>query len=247
MNISFSDFIPPLFSRIAKKIQARIDKEPHYPFSQLPRKMSPKWILDVGANVGQVTLAALKSYPDCKVICFEPVAETFQKLKENTKGFENRLTFFNMALSDANGQGEINITNSHGANSIIPQSDLHKKVTGVYEVSKQTIKLVRLDDIAAEFPSQKIDVMKIDVEGFEDKVLQGGFEFISRNVELIIVEIALYRSDSIKTNYVGDIFLFMKKAGFSLINVYDLAPIEGHEYLRLGQMDCIFVNNSRLP
>lgn len=245
-RVSVSDLAPPIFGKVSKKLRERLRHTPRYPFDNIPQRITPRWVLDVGANVGDVSLAALRSYPDCQVICFEPVQETFAALRQTLKGFEGRTHLYNMALSTENAEGEINITSFHGANSIVPQSELHKQATGVREVAKQKIELVRLDDICARFPTKHVDVMKIDVEGFELSVLEGGFNFISTSVDLIIVELALYRSDSVKDNYVADVFLFMKKAGFSLINVYDLAHISHHPYLRLGQMDCVFINNARL-
>jgi len=241
-----NDFIPPIFNKIVKKVNTKLYNSPLHPFDSVPSSIRPKWYLDVGANVGDVTIKALKSYPTCQAICFEPVAQTFNTLKQNLINFEGRYTLFNMGLSHSNEDSEINITSFHGANSILPQSKLHKNITGVTEIAKEKIHLVRLDDISKDFPSQNIDLMKIDVEGFELNVLQGGFNFISNNVDVIMLELAPYRSDDLTNNFVNNIFEFMKAAGFTLINVYDVAPISGHPNLLLGQMDCVFRRNSNL-
>jgi FkbM family methyltransferase len=126
-----------------------------------------EWVLDIGANKGDVALAALKSYPSCKVICFEPVQATFDLLQKNLKTFADRTFLYRNALAETEGTGEINITSFHGANSILPQSSFHKQINPhIGEVRKEPFSLVRLADIAAQFPATHIDVMKIDVEGY---------------------------------------------------------------------------------
>jgi len=244
MNIN--DFIPPITIKAWKRINRKIRNSPIHPFDCLPKNVSPTWFLDIGANIGDVTISALKSYRKCKAICFEPVKETYDVLSKRLIPYEDRYYLYNVALSDSNGEGEINITSFHGANSILPQSDLHRRETGVKELRKQKIKLIKLDDIASDLPARKIDIMKIDVEGFEQSVLDGGFKFISTSVDIIIIELAPYRNDLMQNNYVANIFAFMKSAGFTLINVFDVEHIKNHPNLLLGQMDCVFIHNSKL-
>src|SRR5690242_20431333 len=108
--LTINDFIPPIFHRVSRKIKIKLKLKRQPPFDSIPESVKPLWLLDVGANVGDVTKAALETYPDCKAICFEPVAETFDTLKRHLQKFDGRCTFFNMALSVNNEEGEINIT-----------------------------------------------------------------------------------------------------------------------------------------
>ena len=72
-----------------------------------------------------------------------------QELNKNLQSFSGRTHFYNCALSDSNEEAEINITTSHGANSIEPQTAFHQECNPhVREVGKEKIQLVRLDDIA---------------------------------------------------------------------------------------------------
>lgn len=240
------DFIPPILIKIVQRLNRRLYNLPYHPFNHIPSDIKPQYFLDIGANVGDVTLKALKSYPKCKAICFEPVQQTFNILKQNLMGLEDRVLLYNKGLSITEEDLDIHITSFHGANSILPQSKLHKLATGVNEVRKEKIHLLKLDDISKEFPTKNIDIMKIDVEGFELNVLRGGFNFIKENVDIIMIEVAPYRIDDLASNYINDIFEFMKQAGFTLISVYDLAPMKYHRNLKLGQMDCVFRNNKNL-
>lgn len=243
-SITLADLLPPLANRVWKKIS--FVKSRGHPFDAIPADIKPGTILDVGANVGSVAEAALRTYPQCRVICFEPVAGTFQVLQHRLARYGDRVVYFNEALSDVNSQAEINLTSFHGANSLSPQPDMHKILNPhIRELGKEVIKLSRLDDIAAKFPAQEIDVMKIDVEGHELKVLQGGRDFIQRNVDTIIIEIAMMRDASGAEQAVFDIFALMKELGFALLNVFDLYHANQSDLL-LVQMDCVFRKRAKV-
>ena len=243
--------LPPIlmraFNYYKKNFNTPNKKYKQNPFDKLPVNFEAKWILDIGANVGDVALAALNSYPDSHVICFEPVKETYEILLNKMKDFTKRSHFYNLALSDKNDVGLINITNYHGANSISGQARLHKDVNPhVREVGNQKISMVRLDDFYTNFPHKKIDIMKIDVEGHELNVLNGGISFISNNVDIVIIEVSLMRDESVDKQALFDIFAFFNKIGFVLVNAIDLNYVE-NKPIQLAQMDCIFRNKKYLP
>jgi FkbM family methyltransferase len=204
--------------------------------------------MDVGANVGDVTLAALESYPGSRVICFEPVSATFGVLSQRVAPYGDRVLLRRHALADTRGSTEINLTSFHGANSIAPQAQAHKTLNPhVREVGKETIRLERLDDIAAELPPHPIDIMKIDVEGFELEVLRGGARFIAARVDTIIIEVSLMRDQTFEHQQLVDIFSLLDQLGFALINCYDLHhDPAGKTGLMLVQMDCVFRRKTSL-
>jgi FkbM family methyltransferase len=52
----------------------------------------------VGANIGDVTLAAARSFPNAHIYSFEPVRATYQMLCENTKNYSDRITTYNFGF-----------------------------------------------------------------------------------------------------------------------------------------------------
>jgi FkbM family methyltransferase len=241
-KIHASEFVPPIVHRIAGFLNRKVLK-PQFkrsPFNYVPDNVDARWILDVGANVGDVAEAALLSYPNAKVICFEPVSDTFQMLQSRLQPHPGRAYFYKSALSDRAGTEEINITSFHGANSLEPQAKLHQDLNPhVRELRKEKIDLVRLDDVAGSFPVDKIDILKIDVEGHEVPVLKGGRNFIANNVDVVIIEISLMRDASFENQALFEIFDFMHSTGFRLINVLDVHRSTGDSAM-LAQMDCVF-------
>ena len=246
-KITLNDIIPPLIPRLMRYIVRKITKNngPH-PFDCVPKNIQAKLILDIGANVGDVTIAALKTYPECKVVCFEPVNSTLEILEKNILKYQHRVIIYKEALSSLNGVGHVNITSFHGANSIESQSKLHSEICqNVKEIGKQAVTLVRLDDIAKRFNGQKIDIMKIDVEGHEYDVILGGKEFIENNVDTIIVEASLMRDASWEKQSIIEVFNLLSEMGFRWINAFDLHHVQNSSLMCI-QMDCVFRHKSFL-
>ena len=239
-----------MISRTVRKLLRKIRKIPgerkiHHPFDAVPRDLDVKWVLDVGANDGGLARAALRTYPECSIICFEPVRSTFELLKTTLAPYRGRVYLYNEALSDRSGTGEIHLTNFHGANSIEPQASFHRLFNPhVREEGKEEITLARLDDVSAGFPTRVIDIMKIDVEGHEVNVLRGGATFLRSCVDTLIIEVALMRDASQENQAVFEIFSLLNDCGFALVNIFDLHPADNPD-LMLAQMDCVFRHRSK--
>lgn len=249
-TVFVSDFIPPIIPKVVRFLKTHSTHDSKrvriHPFDSVPKALKVNWVLDVGANKGDVASAALESYPGCRVICFEPVDSTFEILKEHMASYGDRALFFKSALGDETGTAEINLTSFHGANSILPQSDFHKFFNPhVREIGKEKISIIRLDEVASEFPTDHIDIMKIDVEGFELNVLKGGAKFISTSVDTIIIEVALMRDINWNQQSILNLFNFLKDLGFCIINIVDLHYSDSSDMM-LVQMDCIFRHKSKL-
>jgi FkbM family methyltransferase len=134
--------------------------------------------VDVGANIGLFTLiAAERVGPGGKVLAFEPTAKTFGRLVDNVQ--LNKLSnveCFKLALSDSQGHLQLAAsTNGRDAwNSLVTVAlgeSLETELVGV----------VDWDQFARqrELGSGSVTMMKIDVEGWESRVLEGGKEFFS--------------------------------------------------------------------
>ena len=155
-------------------------------------------IVDVGANIGDFTLAMIKRAG--KIVAVEPAEENFMALCANLQiNHVNNVVPIRVAAH--NRQEEVFL---QGASS-----DMY--VT--QEKKGQLVKGMPLDLIIRELGIQKIDILKIDVQGHERSVLIGAQNLLEdKFVKLLIVEVHLKRGVS-----VGDIVSLMKAHGYSLI------------------------------
>ena len=249
--MNYIDFIPPIAIKIYKKLLLKfgIGDVRIHPFNELPKTITPMLIIDVGANIGDMTMAALRSFPNCKVICFEPVTESFSFLSNRLAAYSSRVTLIKKALSDENRITDINITSFHGANSIQKQSTFHLSANpSIFELKKESIELVKLDDYLEKFNNQKIDILKIDVEGHELNVLKGGAKFISKFVDVIIIECSIMRDESWENQSIAEIFKTLNDFGFRFINIFDVhhANLMVDPNMLCVQFDCVFRRLSSL-
>ncbi len=163
--------------------------------------------VDVGANIGFLSLAgAYKVGKTGKVYAFEPVPETFEILKFNKSINEfNQIQLYQLALGNEEKEGIIySESENRGGASIIN----HTSQKGM------AIKVKRFDDLNI---SEKISVIKIDVEGFEFEVLKGAKNTIKRHKPSLIIEYSKMRINSAK-----DLEIFNWLKALNIYKIYKL-------------------------
>jgi FkbM family methyltransferase len=129
-------------------------------------RTNPGVIFDVGANTGKYCSQLLKYCSTARIYCFEPVQKTFEMLKASNRS--DRVTFIKKGLFKENSQLEINIYPSHTHASLY---DL--KAIPYETVGKETIELIKGDDFVEANRIDKIDLLKLDIEGSELDALKG--------------------------------------------------------------------------
>lgn len=138
--------------------------------------------IDVGANWGYFVAKVACMRSDVELIAFEPASLSFADLRSLCEGFSTHATInaFQLALGDVKGKSTITqLGFESGLASIIPEKN---KLN--YSFSTEEIEISTLDELEIQTNS----IIKIDVEGFELKVMQGGKEQISRAKPAIIFE-----------------------------------------------------------
>lgn len=150
-------------------------------------------VVDVGANIGEISMVAAKRVgPAGLVLAFEPLHRIAAVLEGNLRA--NALTWAHVvrcATSDHAGTARIYLTpeepgprgkqSNMGLGTLFPQ--------GADAEAGEEIELARIDDLQQVRNLQRLDLMKIDIEGAELSCLRGAAQTIARFRPRIIVEI----------------------------------------------------------
>lgn len=152
------------------------EKEPSENFKSFVKRGDV--VLDVGANIGYYSLLASDLVgPKGQVISFEPVKITFCRLLFNTFGLDN-VEAHQSACGNKNGVETIyNFGNACSAGSRMSgPADGHK-------FTKEEVSMIGLDGFLG---NTRVDVAKIDVEGYEINVLKGMENIIKNNPGILL-------------------------------------------------------------
>ena len=204
---------------------------------RLKREYGDFEALDVGANVGFYTL--LYSTYAAKTHAFEPNPEILEILRENVETNENNsIVISDSALSDRNGTVDF-FTPINSANMGV--ASLSEK--SVSEHRKITVKTQKLDDYYESTKSSKpVKFIKIDVEGFEYFVLQGGKRLLREHKPTLMLEVNVERYKNAGATY-KKLHELLVDLGYSIYTI-DLKPIETVE--NLPQSGDIFCSTTSL-
>ena len=197
----------------------------------LRRLLTPDAVfVDIGANQGEFTVCAAGCVPDGQVIAFEPVLAVCERLERNIAANQfNNVTVHSVGLSDIN-QDDIPI---FGADSEFSDGTQNIGLPTLFSIAGRGtllahISLRRLDDL---LPSgQRVDVMKIDVEGAELAVMKGAAETIRREKPAIIFEANYETAGAV---------------GYSLRVMYEWLNRQGYQLHMIGSAGELYPLNEK--
>lgn len=136
--------------------------------ANLPIRM----VVDVGANRGQFSLAAKHWRPQARIVAFEPLpgpAGIYRALFQNNP----RIELHEVALAVQRGEMEMNISRRDDSSSLLPISSLQTQhFPGTERVATRKVSVAPLGDFLSADKIGPGALLKIDVQGFELKVLE---------------------------------------------------------------------------
>jgi len=139
-------------------------------------------ILDVGANIGWTALRFASINPNATIIAFEPHPITFQKAQDNLgRNSFNNILCLNIGLGESESILKIYelMDNNSGMNRIVLEE---------LDRPYKEVKIERLDDVLESRNIHQVDMIKMDVEGFEGFVLKGASKTLTSSNAKILME-----------------------------------------------------------
>lgn len=199
-------------------------------YSKLIHYVRPKRCLDIGAHIGNFSEVILKASPECELVAIEanPNCEPYLNKK--------KLRYEMIALGATPGMADFYIETE---NEIGTGASLYKENTEWYEGDKSKTLQVTVDtlDNRSYFKDEIIDLVKMDVQGAELDILNGGRSTIMRS-KYVLLEVSLIKYNQ-GAPLMPAVVEKMKEYGFYIEDILDYQKLPNQV---IFQLDILFKN-----
>lgn len=202
-------------------------------------------VFDLGANIGMSGQYFRNLGFGGKIVSCEPVGRFFREL-ERKAAADPLWDCENVAVGDAEGEAEISVTGGGGgASSLLPMTpEVTEHAPELAVVGSERVRVTTLSDLARRhYPEGERLFLKLDVQGYERKVIEGGRDVLDRVVGMR-VEMSLLKC------YEGepllcDMLPYLDGLGFKLTGIEPAWSDERTQ--EVFQLDGIFFRPERAP
>lgn len=184
---------------------------------------APAHILDVGANHGNWTRAALEFFPQAQYTLLEP-QEKLKVYIQDLLQAGQRINWINAGASETTGTLPFHLSRRDDSSTFL-------QVEG-QSLPAIPVKAWALDDLLAEYNLPVPEMVKIDAEGFDLKVLRGAGSLLGKT-DIFLVEAAVMCPFE---NTVATTVQFMAERGYRLIDITELNRSPKHGVLWLTEL-----------
>jgi len=191
-----------------------------------------RYIIDVGANIGQFAMEAHRAFSKAVFLCFEPIPEVASRLEANVLAMKIRAHVERMALSDKVGKALFRVHVDHSTSSSLLETthhtrDLYPKTARQRSIDVRTS---TLDAVMANYDTSSCHeiLLKLDTQGNEVKILEGAVNSLSF-IDHVMIEVNI------------DI---LYKGQASFIEIHKIMSRYGFHYA--GALSSAYGNNGQL-
>ncbi len=164
------------------KILEEINIQKHYTSDPYFRPRDDWTCVDVGANIGTVTLEWAKAMSSGTIYAIEPHPATFERFEEHIRMNRSAVTIHPRLLAFSHTDSELELFLAYeGTMAMCPEA-AEKKWRG----EKIVVPARTLDQFMKDEKIETIDLIKIDVEGYEVDVLKGALDAIKKTKRIVL-------------------------------------------------------------
>lgn len=147
-------------------------------FKQIKAELKPKLILDIGANIGLYSCLFAKLFDSSEVLSFEPNESAHSLLVQNlsANNISNCKAYKKIVGNEINQR-------SFQVNS---EFDVDSRCSGLENFEEVLVDQITLDEILKNIDNLDLVFLKIDVQGYEPQIFDGGKDFFSRHEKFIL-------------------------------------------------------------
>ena len=203
-------------------------KEPYIPEEIIEKFSCPgNTVMDIGANIGEWTLRMANTVgSEGRVYSFEPIPLINESLNKTIRiNNLSQVTLFQLALGNQSGDLEFTIPIDTNDRAIHGESRLGTE-EGNWNIYTE------VNQFASERSLDKLDFVKIDVEGKEIGVLEGGHRTFSRFTPALILEVGCEEENERKR-----IAELLRSWGYGIVGIvlaHGIAEVSWDQYVNLG-------------
>jgi FkbM family methyltransferase len=198
----------------------------------------PPTFIDGGANVGQTSRLLVRYFPLAAIHSFEPVLATYQQLQRNTARYPN-VRCLHKALGAKSEKGYIRLHENSELNTLTPEAGPADFATK--KADREQVDIVTLDNYSMASGLGYINILKLDVQGYEMEVLKGAQYCLEDNRIGFIYSEVTFDHGCNEMQHFGTLHTHLKKYGFALCGFYE--PFRwgvGKRYL--GFCNALYIN-----
>jgi FkbM family methyltransferase len=190
---------------------------------RLMRNLERPTVIDGGANAGQWLKSIKRTFPNARVICYEPDERAFARLKI-AAGSLARVECIQCALGDMPGRMKFFPNADSVTSSLLPPVISEEPLPYANKMKPldgTEVEVRALSDELARLQIQHVDLLKTDCQGFDLRVLQGAAPEIERgDVDLIATE-TLFHREYENQSWFHETLPWLSQRGYALIGIYD--------------------------
>jgi FkbM family methyltransferase len=198
-------------------------------------------IFDVGAHKGESIKFFKNIFKSARIFSFEPSPVNFEELKLVASVYQTNAV--NVAIGESVGEVKFYQQSLSHLGGLLPINEKSKDSLGYAEKAQNVevlVDCITLNEALNRLNIISIDILKIDVQGFEVGVLKGGSEALSKT-KMVMIEVSLYDFYGESKNTWFDVNKILGEAGFEL---FDIAKISKNpKNLRTDWVELIFTKH----